>query len=345
LLSVSRGFRAPHMTDLGTLGLTGSGFEVAAPDIATMGGFVGTTADASAVSSGHPVAQLEPETSIQYEAGIGYRQRSWRTDVTFFVNNIDGNIQKQTLILPQGAIGQSLGGQTITAQNANGAVFVPLSTTPVLVRANFDEARIWGIEHTAQARLGPRVSLHSTFTYIRAKDTVTDLPPNIEGGTPAPNLHASVRWTSSNNRWWVEPYAYVAWEQTHLSSLDLGDRRIGAGRSRTSIASFFNNGARARSWIGSGADNVSGTADDVLIATGETLAQIQNRVLGVGVNSSSLFTSVPGYGTFGVRAGLRKAPHEIVVDVENLNDKNYRGISWGVDAPGFGLSVKYFVKF
>ena len=30
LLTVSRGFRAPHMTDLGTLGLTGSGFEVAA---------------------------------------------------------------------------------------------------------------------------------------------------------------------------------------------------------------------------------------------------------------------------------------------------------------------------
>ncbi len=345
LLSVSRGFRAPHMTDLGTLGLTGSGFEVAAPDIATLGGLVGTTADASAVSSGRPVAQVEPETSVQYEAGVGYRHRFWRTDLTFFVNNIDGNIQKQTLILPPGAVGQTLGGQTITSQNANGAVFVPLSTTPVLVRANFDHARIWGLEHTAHATLGPRVSLHSSFTYLRAKDTVTDLPPNIEGGTPAPNLSVSVRWTSSNNRWWVEPYAYAAWEQTHLSSLDLGDRRVGASRSRTSIASFFTNGARVRGWIGPGADNVSGTSDDVLIATGETLAQIQNRVLGAGINSSSLYTSVPGYGTFGVRAGLRRAPHELVVDVENLNDENYRGISWGVDAPGVGVSVKYFVKF
>jgi outer membrane receptor protein involved in Fe transport len=345
LLSMSRGFRAPHMTDLGTLGLTGSGFEVAAPDIAGLGGFVGTTADASAVSSGRPVTQLEPETSVQYEAGVGYRHRLWRTDVTFFVNNIHGNIQKQTLILPQGAVGTTLGGQTITSQNATGAVFVPLSTVPVLVRANFDNARIWGIEHTAQAMLGSRVTVHSTFTYLRAKDTVTDLPPNIEGGTPAPNLFVSGRWTSSNNQWWVEPYVYAAWEQTHLSSLDLGDRRVGASRSRTSIASFFNNGARARGWIGPGADSVSGTTDDVLIATGETLAQIQNRVLGVGVNNSSLYTSVPGYGTFGVRAGLRKAPHEIVVDVENLNDKNYRGISWGLDAPGVGLSVKYSVKF
>jgi hemoglobin/transferrin/lactoferrin receptor protein len=54
---------------------------------------------------------------------------------------------------------------------------------------------------------------------------------------------------------------------------------------------------------------------------------------------------VPGYATFGVRAGLRLAPHELVVDVENLNDENYRGISWGVDAPGFGVSVRYQIKF
>ena len=95
LLSVSRGFRAPHMTDLGTLGLTGSGFEVAAPDVAGLGGFVGTTADASAVATGRAVAQLEPETSLQDQAGIGYRHRAWRTDLTVFVNNVHANIQKQ----------------------------------------------------------------------------------------------------------------------------------------------------------------------------------------------------------------------------------------------------------
>jgi hemoglobin/transferrin/lactoferrin receptor protein len=345
LLSISRGFRAPHMTDLGTLGLTGSGFEVAAPDVAGMGGTVGTTADASAVSTNRPVEQLEPETSLQYEASVGYRHRFWRTDLTFFVNNVDANIQKQTLILPQGAVGQTLGGQPITAQNANGAVFVALSTTPVLVRANFDQARIWGIEHTAQATIGRQISLHTSFTYLRAKDTTTDLPPNIEGGTPAPDAFISVRWPSSNGRWWVEPYTHFAWEQSHLSTLDLGDRRTGAGRTRDSIAAFFNNGARARGWIGPGADTVPGNADDVLTATGETLAQIQNRVLGVGVNSSSLFTAVPGFATFGIRAGFRKLPHDVVVDVENLTDENYRGISWGIDAPGFGLTVKYLVRF
>jgi len=54
---------------------------------------------------------------------------------------------------------------------------------------------------------------------------------------------------------------------------------------------------------------------------------------------------VAGYATFGVRAGLRHAAHEVLVDFENLNDENYRGISWGIDAPGFGLSVKYLVRF
>jgi len=345
LLSVSRGFRAPHMTDLGTLGLTGSGFEVAAPDVAGLGGFVGTTTDATAVSTGRAVAQLDPETSLQYEAGVGYRHRRWRTDLTFFVNNVHANIQKQSLILPPGAVGTVIGGQAITSQNTNGVVFVPASTVPVLVRANFDEARIWGIEHTAQAMLGTNVSLHTAFTYLRARDTTTDLPPNIEGGTPAPDAFITLRWTSSNGRWWVEPYTHFAWEQSHLSKLDLGDRRTGAGRSRSNIAAFFNNGARVRGWIGAGADNVAGTSDDVLTATGETLAQIQNRVLGVGVNSSSLYTAVASYATFGLRAGLRRAPHEVVVDLENLNDENYRGISWGMDAPGFGVSVKYLVKF
>jgi hemoglobin/transferrin/lactoferrin receptor protein len=345
LLSISRGFRAPHMTDLGTLGLTGSGFEVAAPDVAGLGGFIGSTADAAAVSTGRPVVQLEPETSLQYEASVGYRRRRWRTDLTAFVNDVHANIQKQALILPPGAVGTSIAGQTITAQNANGVVFVPLSPVPVLARANFDDVRIWGIEHSAQALLGTRISINTSLTYLHARDLATDLPPNIEGGTPAPSAFITARWTSSNARWWVEPYAQFAWEQTRLSTLDLGDRRVGAGRTRASIRSFFDNGARARGWIGPGADRASRTADDVLLLTGETVEEIQDRVLGPGVTSSSLFTAVPGYGTFGLRAGLRSGPHEVVVDVENLTDENYRGISWGIDAPGFGLAFRYRVYF
>ena len=83
----------------------------------------------------------------------------------------------------------------------------------------------------------------------------------------------------------------------------------------------------------------------MLLQTGETLAQIQTRVLGTAA-SSSLYDAVPGYSVFGVRGGLRLARgHEVVVDVENIGDKNYRGISWGVDAPGFGVSLRYSGRF
>ncbi|MBK8303853.1 MAG: TonB-dependent receptor [Chloracidobacterium sp.] len=56
----SRGFRYPSMTDLGTLGLTGDGFEVDHITAGAYGGTIGTTA-ASAISTGLPVAQQESE--------------------------------------------------------------------------------------------------------------------------------------------------------------------------------------------------------------------------------------------------------------------------------------------
>lgn len=342
---VSRGFRAPHMTDLGTLGLTGSGFEVAYADLVAAGlaGSVGTTADATA-SVKEPAAEMKPETSLNIEGTIAYRRPNFRTDLTVFVNYVHDNIQKVSLILPAGAVGKTLGGTPITSQNANGVVFVAATTVPVLVRANFDEARIWGIEHSMSASLGRGLLAKTAFTYLRAEDRDTHLAPNIEGGTPAPALSAMLRWTHASGVVYVEPYAVKAWEQTHLSSLDLGDRRTGAGRTTTSIRNFFNNGARNRGWIGNGADGVANTADDILSATGETLAQITTRVLGTAT-SSSLFTAIPGYFAYGARVGVRRGMHELVIDVENIGDKNYRGISWGMDAPGRGISARYLVKF
>jgi hemoglobin/transferrin/lactoferrin receptor protein len=55
-----------------------------------------------------------------------------------------------------------------------------------------------------------------------------------------------IRYAPAGRRYWVEPYVHAAARQSRLSSLDLEDRRTGASRSRSSIASFFNNGARAQ---------------------------------------------------------------------------------------------------
>ena len=101
-----------------------------------------------------------------------------------------------------------------------------------------------------------------------------------------------------------------------------------------------------RGFVGPGPDGLAGTADDILFATGETLAQIQDRVLGAGVNSSSLYTAVPGYVTFNLRGGVRLGEKcEMQADFENIGDRNYRGISWGIDAPGRNLFLRFNVRF
>ena len=343
--SVSTGYRAPHMTDLGTLGLTGSGFEVASPDVAGLNGEVGSTADATAVTTGRPVEQLDPETSVNWEGAVKYSSNRVRASAGAFVNTIDGNIQKQTLILPQGAVGTLLGTQPIVAQNANGAVFVSLSTNPVLVRANFDHARLWGFEFEGDVTINRHTVAGGTFTFLEAEDTDTNRPPNIEGGTPAPGGMVWVRVAPAGGRWWVQPYSIFAGTQSRLSSLDASDRRTGASRTRGQIQNFFRRGATVRGYVSSGPDGVSGNADDTLIQSGETLAQIQDRVLGVGVNSSPLWTEVPSYALVGVRFGMRFGVHSIVIDAENLTDESYRGISWGMDGAGRGISVRYSLAF
>ncbi len=95
----------------------------------------------------------------------------------------------------------------------------------------------------------------------------------------------------------------------------------------------------------------------MLIPTGETLAQVQNRLLPIGAtingvtivdNNSNvpLFTAVPGYGLVGLRGAVRFGERsEVFVDFENIGDKQYRGISWGVDGAGRGVTLRYRYKF
>jgi outer membrane receptor protein involved in Fe transport len=342
----SRGFRAPHITDLGTLGVTGSGFEVAAPDVAGLGGTIGDSAAATAVSTGRPVVQVAPETSMSYEGGVRFSTRRFQSSTSVFVNDINDNITKQALILPPGAVGTVIGGETITAQDPSGTVFVAAATSPVLVRANFDDARIWGVEHRTEVTLNSRWSFGGLGTYLHAADERTGLAPNIEGGTPAPDGYLHLRYADRGSRWWVEPYIHAAARQDRLSSLDLEDRRTGAMRSAGQIANFFRRGATVRGYVGAGPDLMLGTPDDILLATGETLAQVQLRVLGPGLLSSPLYTGVPGYVTFNVRGGVRLGERQnLTLDFANIGDRNYRGISWGVDAPGRSLTVLYRVSF
>ncbi|MEZ5353307.1 MAG: TonB-dependent receptor [Bryobacteraceae bacterium] len=333
----SRGFRTPNMTDLGTLGLQGNGFfEANVNDAMAFGSpTIGSSADDKAQPTGLPVSRLRPETSDNYEAGASFTHARVRVEVTGFAMNLGNTIVSQTLLLPAGATGLYLGDQPITSQLASGAVFVPAATAPVQVRANYYGARLRGVEQSLRVRVNRSLTLNENLTWIDARDANTGLPPDIEPGIPPVTAYPSVLYTHPTRRFWVEAYSTLAARQTRLSSLALSDRRIGATRSRSNIARYFANGAAVRGLVAGG----------VLIPTGETLAEVQNRVLGTA-NSAPLNTAIPGYGLVGVRAGIPVGESaDFFADVSNIGNRAHRGIGWGVPGLGRSLTVRYRVRF
>ncbi len=352
----ARGFRAPNTTDLGIVGLVGTGFEVNSQTATSLGGLIGTTAGTDAVSSGIPVTRLKPETSDGFDLSLRYTSKRFAAELIGFTTKLNDVYFDQALILPPGALGKLLGSEPITAQNSNGWVSVGVPPAgPVLVRVNYDAARINGLEFNTHGRLSDQFTAKANFTYIRAYSLLNGLPPNIEGGVPNPAAFLSLRY-QPRSRFYLEAYSTLTGRQRRLSSLDLLDRRTGAARSRQAIQNFFRRGACVRGLTTPGASGC-GSAGGILIPTGETLAQVQNRLLPIGAtidgvtvvdNNSNvpLFTTVPGYGLVGLRGAVSFGGRsEVLFDFENIGDKQYRGISWGIDGAGRGLTLRYRYKF
>lgn len=353
----SRGFRAPNITALGSTGLVGVGYQVATTDVLGLGATIGSTADANAVSTGVDVAPLSSENSNNYDFSLRLRYGRFNTHVGGFVIDYDNTIVRQTLILPPGAVGLFLGSQQIESQNANGAVFVSLSTAPVLVQANFTNTRLKGFEYEAEYRFNDSWLFAGNYTYVHAADRVTGEPPNLGGGGLPPHMgFLRLLYRPSAKRYWIEAYSTLAGRQDRLSTLDISDRRTGAARSRQQIQNFFRRGACVRGLTTPGASGC-GSAGGILIPMGETLTQVQNRLLPIGATINGvlvanndtavpLFRAIPGYGLINVRGGFRfNESQEISVDFENIADKNYRSPGWGIDGPGRSVTVRYGYRF
>jgi outer membrane receptor protein involved in Fe transport len=100
-----------------------------------------------------------------------------------------------------------------------------------------------------------------------------------------------------------------------------------------------------------------GSAGGILVATGETLAQVQNRILPIGATINGvfianndtavpLFSSIPGYALFNVRGGYRFSKNQqITIDFENIADKSHRLPGWGIDGAGRSLTLRYQFRF
>jgi outer membrane receptor protein involved in Fe transport len=329
--SVNRGFRAANASDLGSIGLSGGGgFSITPSTAASLGAFVGSTGAAGAVSTGERVPGLRPEVVYQYEVGLKARVGPLSGSVNGFDMELYDFIQRRALVFDTNIVGTTIAGFEVVAMDATGLAYIAQDVRPIATSVNVDRGRIHGFDAEGELKLGRAWTTGAYFSMLTGRalpsgEFLRRMPPPMGG--------ARLRW--SNDRTWAEGVVTFAAEQTRLNSGDLGDARIGGLRTRSSIATFFNGTATDMGLVSGG----------ILLATGETLAQVQNRVLGTA-NSAPLYTSHAGFVIVGLRGGIRLARHlDVAVIGENLADRNYRLYGSGLDAPGRNVQVRTRVRF
>ena len=332
-MSVSRGFRAANAFDFGAIGLSGgAGFEISPQRAVELSALRGSTDGATAVSTGQPIGDLDPERLMAYEGGVRWQTGRFSTSLTAFDLEFHDAIERRTLIFPAGILGLDLSGYTVIQHDAIGRAYVQGEARPIVSRVNVTRSRILGYEVETNVRIASASRARVWASMARGTELETDLPrrrmPPVMGG-------ATLTWQPGGGRFWLEGTMLAATSQDRLSDADIGDARIGASRTPAAIASFFNGTAVDRGLVSGG----------VLLETGETLAQVQSRVMGSST-LLPLFTETPGYAVFGVRGGVRLGSHvDLTLIGENLADTNYRIHGSGVDEPGINVMARLRARF
>jgi hemoglobin/transferrin/lactoferrin receptor protein len=331
--------RYPNGARYRTIGVSGLGFEVSPDEGIRLGASVAPLPGSQPPPASQiwTLGPLEPERLLNFEAGLKWRWRRLSGTAAVFDSEIRDLIERRTVILAPGATGQTIGGQTIIRQDASGAVYTSLSSSPVFVRTNAGEVRLTGAEGSIGVRLGPTLALNGNVSWVRGVDLATGLPPGLENGIPPTHGLLALRWEPQGRRYWLEGYSYLSAAQRRFSANDFAQARIGGNRTQQEIANFFNNGAVARGLVSGG----------VLLATGEKLPQVLTRVLGPDPAAVVPFkTYNPAFATVNIRGGIRFSRHaHLTVLVENLFDANYRTMGSGVDGPGLNVVARQVFTF
>lgn len=323
-VSGSRGFRAPNLNDLGSIGLNDLGYEIPVVEALAARPLLADSAGEGALSKGANARALSVETVRNLEAGLQWRSARHSGRVQFFDAAMADPIVRRTLLFPATAIPTTLAGLPVTvitptaAQRNQGVVTVATAFDPRAVKAfvNDGASRYWGAEALWHTDFTSRWRLLANYSYLLGRD----LYPNRNiRRLPPQQGEVALRY---GNRWWVEAVVRASGAQDRLNGGDIDDERIGASRRRSDIADFYNGGRAIR--------------------TGETLLQIQNRVLPNVADSVRvpLFTSTPGWATVEIR-GLMPISERWTIygGISNLLDRNYRLHGSGIDAPGFNAAV------
>ena len=356
-----RGFRAPNLNDLGALGLNDLGYEVPAESAIDAGALVGASDGEGVRSNGRSVTPLRSERLFNFEMGATINWGRANVRIQAFDAELVDPIVRRTLVFPLAGAPSSIAGTPVmaivptAAQLAEGVVSVATALDPRAVKAFVNEgrSRYYGLETLLRYRMAGRWLAEGSYSHLQGRELnptrfVRRLPP-AQGFIAL--RYQPARWVS-----WVEASALVAGVQDRLNGGDITDERIGAARRRSDISDFFY-GGRISPFILPGSDGRLGTADDLFGPTGETVAQIQDRVLPVGaiINGVSvvddrtpvpLYTETSGFLSLNFRASVPVTKHaDITLALTNALDRNYRVHGSGVDAPGRGVFATLRVTY
>jgi outer membrane receptor protein involved in Fe transport len=329
--NVSRGFRAPNSSDLGSVGLTGGGgFSIAPSAAEVYGGLVGTTLGTDAVSTGEPIPSLGPEEIYAYEPGLRLRAGPVTASLTLFDLEFHDAVQRRAIIFPTNVVGSIIYGYELVRQDPSGLAYIAQDSRPINTAINADRSRVKGFEADGHVRIAEGWDAYGYFSMSNGHLLATGEPmrrmsPPMGGGR--------LRW--SRDRTWIEGLVTFARAQTRLNAGDVTDARIGGNRTRAAIATYFTGTATDLGLVQNG----------ILLETGETVTQVQNRVLGTA-NQAPLFTEGAGFMIVGARAGFRLHSHvDLTVIGANLTDRNYRLYGSGVDGTGINVTLRTTFRF
>ncbi|MCC6536160.1 MAG: TonB-dependent receptor [Bryobacterales bacterium] len=350
-----RGFRAPNVSDLGGVGLSGLGYEIPASEAVFAQAWLGNSAAENALPAGRRVSRLGAETLWNYELGLGYQSGNFQVRGQAFLADLGSPIVRRTLLFDAANAPSTIAGVPVTALPATAAqrtagviaVATPFDSRSVKAIVNDGAARYSGVEALMRYSLRSRWKLEGSYSVLAGRLLNPNRPARR---LPPQQGWLSLRYVPTGRRPWLDVSASLSGTQLRLAPEDLDDERIGASRRRSDIAAFFQGGLVAP-WID------PSPRGPIFRPTGETLREIQNRVLPLGatingvavVNDASrvpLLATNAGYAVVDVR-GAHPVSEWVSLQfgVLNIFDRNARSLGSGVDLPGRSMFTGLRLRF
>ncbi len=189
-MNFARGFRAPNLFDLGTLGPRGGSNQINVPN-----------------------PGLEPETLESVDSGFKWNSRGLRAEWVAFYTRYHDRIEARE------PTGNTIAEGEFGCSSAGGC--------PEVRSENISEACYWGWEAGAAWDASTALNLSATLNFTRGTERRAGAPETPANRVPPLNGRVGALWRHA--AFSIEPFALFAGEQRRLDADDQADTRIAPG--------------------------------------------------------------------------------------------------------------------